>query len=81
MIKKELKVGMRIRLIKGTSGRDVGIWSAGEVPVGSVGTVYSTGDRVASVKFDGIDPKKGCHFGLTSDCLYNDKYELFEEVV
>ncbi len=79
-MKKELKAGMRLKLVLGSNGRATAGWYAGEIPVGSKGTVYVERNGCPAIKFDGIEPKDGLYFGLTSDCLYNDQQEMFEEV-
>ncbi len=79
-MKKELKAGMRLKLVRGSNGSDVARWYAGEVYVGSKGVVYVEKNGCPAIKFDGIEPKDGLYFGLTSDCLYNDRHEMFEEV-
>lgn len=79
-MKKELKSGMRLKLIRGSGDRDAGEWYAGSVPVGSKGTVYVEQNGLLAIKFDDIEPKDGGYFGLSSDSLYNERCELFEEI-
>ena len=70
-------VGMRVRVFQGEQNyngpgkhHDKAVWIAGEVPVGTEGTIYTEnvgGDvkrPMFAVKFDGIEPKKGYFFGM-----------------
>ncbi len=77
---KELRVGMRVKLVRGSRGSQFGEWIAGAVPVGSKGTIYKAQNGGAAVKFDNVQPQNGCYFGLHSDALYCERSELFEEI-
>jgi hypothetical protein len=82
------RAGMRIRLRRGEI-RDArrpmtpdnlepyGLWIAGEVPVGTVGTVYRPRDKSGNwaVRWDGIEPKPGYYFALLRQ-IDPTKYEV-----
>ena len=66
-------VGMRIRLIKGMDNGKLPYmgWLAGNVPVGTYGTVYEIPphklyphNHTFAVKWDGIEPENDGYFGL-----------------
>jgi hypothetical protein len=88
---EELREGMRVRLVRGCPDgngcRDYGLWIAGRVPVGSVGTVvrkrvfhesHPNNYTMYSVEFDGIEPKEGYRFGI-SGCVVTDDFEVVRE--
>ena len=87
MVRPKLFDGMRVRFIshdiRGIDGklkkRRSG-WFAGDVPVGSVGTVrYHVGDYGVGWRFDwdGITPKPGYIFGTYGPFL-DDDFEVIE---
>ncbi len=75
--------GKRVRLVVGDKGkwfdqkegrmvnteRSVADWIAGEVPVGTVGTIRPFTRIVMQIVWDGIKPKAGYVFGTTDETL------------
>lgn len=73
-------VGMRVRVFQGERNWNGpgkhhinAVWIAGEVPVGTEGTIYvekidgNEKRPMFAVKFDGIEPKPGYFFGMSDD--------------
>ena len=82
----QLRVGMRIRLIKGIDHGEQPymMWCAGNVPVGTCGTIYQRPSHpmypdfvILAVNWDGITSKSNdTYFGMGS--TYDPEY--YEEV-
>ena len=89
-----LRVGMRIKLIRGMPKYirkpdecyDYMGWIAGNVPVGSVGTIYKEKPMGAhnyqslAIHWDGIEPKPNYYFGLGGQEGDPLDIEIYEEV-
>jgi hypothetical protein len=65
---------------------DYELWLAGQIPVGSVGTIYKTeptlsGYKSLAIRWDNYVPKEGYYFGLCGqegEPLY-DQYEALPQ--
>ena len=67
--------GKRVRLLVGDRDyrtkleTDIGQWIAGDVPVGTVGTIRPFTPILMQIVWDGITPKVGYVFGATDKTL------------
>lgn len=63
-----VRPGMRVRLTKSPHDGKAGIWEAGEVPIGTLGTLYideeEFPERLMYVKWDDIKEQNGYRFGV-----------------
>lgn len=73
IIKLQEMVGRRVRLLTGDEdsfGRtDKGLWIAGDVPVGTIGTIQPFTRYLMQIVWDGITPKTDYVFGATDATL------------